>query len=187
MAHIQRRCSTCRRSVPAGVRACPGCGGRKAWWVARWIDTDRVERSQAFSRRPDAERYLASEETAKATGSYVDPRLGRRPLAEVVEDWYASAAPSLKPKTQASYRGLIDVRIVPYLGRRQVASLVPSDIEKWVNELTAGSSVGEQSRQPGVDHLSTRRLGRPGLSSRGIDVRHNVRTQAPPEPADRGA
>ena len=147
MAHIQRRCSTCRRSVLAGVRACPGCGNRKVWWVARWIDPDHVERSQAFSRRPDAKRYLASVETAKATGSYVDPRLGQRTLAEVMEDWYASATPSLKPKTRASYRGLIDVRILPYLGRRHVASLVPSDIQKWVNDLTAASLSSSRVRQ----------------------------------------
>jgi integrase len=64
-----------------------------------------------------------------------------------VEDWYASAVPSLKPKTRASYRGLIDVRILPYLGRRQVASLVPSDIQKWVNELTAGGLSSSRVRQ----------------------------------------
>lgn len=147
MAHVQRRCSTCRRSIPAGTRACPKCGGRKAWWVARWIDADGGERSQAFTLRADAERYLASTETAKATGSYVDPRLGRKQLAEVVTDWYASAVPTLKPKTRASYRGLVDVRILPYLGRRHVASLVPSDIQKWVNELTAEGLSSSRVRQ----------------------------------------
>ena len=86
-------------------------------------------------------------ETAKATGSYVDRKLGRRALAEVVEDWYASAAPSLKPKTRASYRGLIQVRILPYLGRRQVASLMPSDIQTWVNELTVAGLSSSRVRQ----------------------------------------
>lgn len=147
MAHVQRRCSGCRRSIPAGARSCPECGGRKAWWVARWIDADGAERTQAFPRRFDAERFVATIETTKATGSYVDPRLGRRLLGEVVEDWYASAAPPLKPKTRASYRGLIDVRILPYLGRRKVASLVPSDIQKWVNELSAEGLSSSRVRQ----------------------------------------
>jgi integrase len=148
MAHVQRRCSTCGGYVRGRVRACPGCGGNaRISWVARWIDADGVERSQSFARRPDAERHLANVETAKATGSYVDPRRGRRPLAEIVEGWYASAAPSLKPKTRASYRGLIDVRILPYLGRRQVASLAPSDIQRWVNELTAEGLSSSRVRQ----------------------------------------
>jgi integrase len=148
MAHVQRRCSTCGGYVRGRVRACPGCGGNaRISWVARWIDAEGVERSQSFARRPDAERHLANVETAKATGSYVDPRRGRRPLAEIVEGWYASAAPSLKPKTRASYRGLIDVRILPYLGRRQVASLAPSDIQRWVNELTAEGLSSSRIRQ----------------------------------------
>jgi len=86
-------------------------------------------------------------ETAKATGSYVDPRLGRRELAAIVEDWYASAAPSLKPKTRASYRGLIDVRIKPYVGRQPVASLSPSDVQRWVNELVGEGLSSSRIRQ----------------------------------------
>jgi integrase len=86
-------------------------------------------------------------ETAKATGSYVDPTLGRMPLVEVVETWYGSAASSLKPKTRVSYRGLIDVRILPYLGRRQVASLLPSEVQKWVNHLTAEGLSPSRIRQ----------------------------------------
>lgn len=147
MAHVQRRCSNCGGYIRGRVRACPGCGNGRISWVARWIDADGVERSQSFARRPDAERHLANVETAKATGSYIDPRRGRRPLAEIVEGWYASAAPSLKPKTRASYRGLIDVRILPYLGRRQVASLAPSDIQRWVNELTSEGLSSSRIRQ----------------------------------------
>jgi len=147
VAHVQRRCSSCRRSISTGVRSCRWCGGRKASWVARWLDADRVSRSQSFPRRSDAERFLARVETAKATGSYVDPTLGRMPLGEAVEAWYASAASPLKPKTRASYRGLIDVRILPYLGRRPVASLLPSDVQKWVNELTAEGLSSSRVRQ----------------------------------------
>ncbi|MGH2739356.1 MAG: tyrosine-type recombinase/integrase [Actinomycetota bacterium] len=106
-----------------------------------------MSRTQAFRRHAEADRFLARLEAARATGSYTDPRLGRTPLAEIVETWYASAAPPLKPKTRASYRGLIDVRILPYLGRRQVASLRPSDVQKWVNELAAEGLSSSRVRQ----------------------------------------
>ena len=147
MAHIQRRCSSCRRTIPTGARACPACGGHRSSWVARWLDADGVARTQAFRRHAEADRFLARVEAAMATGTYADPTLGRTPLAEITETWYASAAPSLKPKTRASYRGLIDVRILPYLGRRQVASIRPSDVQKWVNELTAEGLSSSRVRQ----------------------------------------
>ena len=38
MAHVQRKCSSCRRSVPPGARACPACGSRDARWVARSVE-----------------------------------------------------------------------------------------------------------------------------------------------------
>jgi integrase len=103
------------------------------------MDLDGTERTRNFARRADAERHLASVEAAWASGAVFHPRLGRTPLVEVVERWYTGAVPALKPKTRASYRGLIDVRILPYLGRRSVGTLAPSDIQAWVNQL-----IGEQ-------------------------------------------
>jgi len=147
VAHVQRRCSRCRTAMRTGVRVCPSCGSRRTSWVARWVDADGAERSKAFVRGPDAERHLATMETAKATGSYVDPKLGRRRLADIIEDWYAIAVPSLKPKTRASYRSLIDVRIKPYVGRLAVASLAPSDVQRWVNELVAEGLSSSRIRQ----------------------------------------
>jgi integrase len=95
----------------------------------------------------DAEHWVVTVEAAKREGSYVDPEKGRRPVAEVVETWYDAAAPSLKPKTRASYRGIIDVRITPYIGSRQVASLKPSDVQRWVNDLIAEGLSASRVRQ----------------------------------------
>jgi integrase len=147
VAHVQRKCAKCRRSVPEGKRACPACGSRDAAYIARWLDPERVEKSRAFARKVDAEQWIVNMEAAKNDGSYVDPAKGRCPVAEVVESWYAAAVPSLKPKTRASYRGLIDVRIVPYIGSRQVASLRPSDVQHWVNDLTAAGLSASRVRQ----------------------------------------
>lgn len=148
MAHVQRRCSKCGGSIPGtGARACPRCGNRTSSWIARWVDADGVQRSLSFARRPDAERHLLSIEVARATGSFLDRRLGRTPVADVVEKWYANALPALKPKTRASYRGLIDVRILPYLGRREAGALAPSDVQAWVNQLIGEGLSSSRIRQ----------------------------------------
>jgi integrase len=73
MAHVQRKCSGCRRSVPAGSRACPSCGSREMSWIARYRGPDHTERSKTFIRKTDAERYLTSQENEKNTGEWTDP------------------------------------------------------------------------------------------------------------------
>ncbi|SRR6266536_3558230 len=172
MAHVQRKCAKCRRRVPDGKRTCPGCGSRDAAYIARWLDPDRVEKSRAFARKVDAEQWVVNMEARKIDGSYVDPAKGRRHVAEVVETWYAAAATSLKPKTRASYRGLIDVRIVPYIGSRQVASLKPSDVQHWVNELTAAV-------QPRASARPISCSARPSTRQWGMGLSPETRPDAP--------
>ncbi len=82
MAHVQRRCSACRRNVPTGARACPSCGSREATWIARYIDPDHRERSQTFARKLDAERFLNDMESKKQTGDWIDPERANITLAE---------------------------------------------------------------------------------------------------------
>ena len=73
MAHVQRKCSGCRKSVPAGSRTCPACGAREATWIARYRSPSGQERSRSFGRKVDAERFLAAQENDKNTGEWTDP------------------------------------------------------------------------------------------------------------------
>lgn len=107
MAHVQRKCSRCRRSVPPGARGCPACGSREARWVARSVGPDRRERSRSFTRKVDAEAYLAAQETKKSTGEWTDPALGRETLAGFYAEWLADATDTNDPapSTRAKYDG----------------------------------------------------------------------------------
>jgi hypothetical protein len=62
MAHVQRR--------------------GKNRYRARYIAPDGRERSRTFTRRVEAERFLAAVETAKLRGEWRDPRLGRVTFAK---------------------------------------------------------------------------------------------------------
>ena len=84
MAHVQRKCSSCRRSIPEGRRTCPVCGSRDAAWVARYRVPDGKERSRSFERRSDAERWITGQEASKLTGAWVDPTLGRMTFGDWV-------------------------------------------------------------------------------------------------------
>lgn len=123
-----------RRVMPAGARACPSCGGRTASWVARYRGPDRIERSKAFARRVDAERFLHDREARKSRGEWIDPQLGKTPLAEWVDRWRGTTV-HLKPKTRAGYESLLRTLILPELGRAQLGEIDPLWVREWVARL----------------------------------------------------
>jgi len=136
MPHVQRRCNGCRRSVPQGVRACPACGSRGVSWIARYRDPSRRERSRSFLRRVDAERYLATVETAKLRNEWVDPAAGRVALSNFADEWWAGTT-SLAAHTRRRYRSLIDVHIVPFFGSRPLGSIQIRDVSAFTAALAA--------------------------------------------------
>ncbi len=66
---------------------------------ARYRGPDNRERSKTFTRKIDAERFLAAVEHSKSIGSYIDPALGRLSLSFWTDYWLEGAAAGLKPKT----------------------------------------------------------------------------------------
>lgn len=148
MAHIQRRCArrSCRRVMPAGARACPSCGGREARWIARYRGPDRMERSRAFSRRGDAERFLYDRESAKARGEWIDPELAKTALHNWVDRWRGTMV-HLKPKTRAGYESLLRTLILPELGRAPLGEIDPLWVREWVARLAGRGLSASRVRQ----------------------------------------
>jgi hypothetical protein len=116
-------------------------------WRARYRGPDGRERSRTFQRRTDAERFLTNIEHSKKSGLYVDPSHGRVTLSTWSAEWLEAVRPSLKPKTVASYESLLRSRIVPKLGGRQLASLVPSDIQRWIGAMHGDGISASRMRQ----------------------------------------
>ncbi len=137
MAHIQRRCAqrSCRRVMPAGARACPACGSRGSTWVARYRGPDHVERTRWFSRRIDAERYLAEQEGRKAAGAWTDPDAGRETLGSFysrrMADAEAIGEPA--PSTLAKYEGVWRLYVGPRLGGYPLAAITREDVRSLVD------------------------------------------------------
>ena len=51
-------------------------GGQVRWYM-RYRDPAGVQRNKTFDRKVDAERFLTTVESAKLTGSYIDPAASR--------------------------------------------------------------------------------------------------------------
>lgn len=83
------------------------------------------------------EHFLASVETAKLRGEWIDPRMGRIRLREFWEWLEPILGRRLRPTTLALYRGLWRRHLDPELGDYRLASLTRFDIEEFIARRSA--------------------------------------------------
>ena len=80
-------------------------GAGKPVWRAHYRTPAGMQRNKTFSRKVDAERFLASIESSKNVGSFVDPALARVTLAEWAQIWMDGQA-HLSATTSERYAGV---------------------------------------------------------------------------------
>jgi len=109
-------------------------------WCLRYVNPETGrERTETFRLKRDAERRLTEIEASKLTGSYVDPRAGKVTVAVWAERWLEVQV-QLKATTQARYRSILDVHVIPRWGQVEVAKVRHSDVQKWVADLSSERS-----------------------------------------------
>jgi hypothetical protein len=116
-------------------------------WVVEYRTNAGAKRSQSFAKKRDAEAFRGTVETARRRGALVDPAEGRITVTDWSSQWLAIAAADLKPKTVASYRSLLDSRILPALGGCPIATLRPGDVDLWVASMRADGLSFSRIRQ----------------------------------------
>jgi integrase len=119
MAHIERR----TRSGKISYRA-------------RYRDPAGRERSKSFSRKVDAERWLAEIEHAKTRGSWTDPALGKVRFSNWLTAWWATTT-NLRPTTRARDETLLRLYAVPRFGDMPLAAISQLEVRAWVADLSA--------------------------------------------------
>lgn len=105
-------------------------------WRARYPGPDIRERSQAFARRVDAERWLAGVTVSTAKGEWIDPALGRVTFAEWTEHW-APTIVDLRPNTLSRDLGMVRTHLIPAFGPVPLAELTTVDVAAWVAAQTS--------------------------------------------------
>jgi integrase len=113
-------------------------------WKARYLDPDGRERSTAFARKIDAEKFLTEIEHSKIVGSYLDPDAGRVTLRSRVPLWLESL--TCDPTTRHHIEGRVSRHVLPKLGdkRLDVLARSPSIVQAWVAGLPVGASYAQQ-------------------------------------------
>jgi integrase len=109
---------------------------RSGAWRARYRDPEGKQRSRNFSRRRDAELFLTSTEHAKASGSYVDPVLGKITFDTWAKEWRAGIV-DLRPSTLARDDGYLKRYLQPTFGEKRLAEIDHAVVRAWVAGLIA--------------------------------------------------
>lgn len=102
-------------------------------WQARWRDPRGRQRSKAFERKIDAQRFLTTVESAKLTGGYVDPKAGRVTFREYAEDWRSRQL--WRESTAVRIESDLRVHLYPAIGDMQLSAVRPSDLDVLVKSL----------------------------------------------------
>lgn len=102
-------------------------------WDARWRDPEGQQRKRTFARRVDAERFLVTVSADIVRGDYVDPN-DPTTLREYAEEW--REAQLHRPTTRAHVETNLRRHVYPHFGHRRLATIRPSEIQKWVTTLS---------------------------------------------------
>lgn len=108
----------------------------KERWKARYRAPDGRERSQTFSRKVDAERFLAEIAVAKNRGTWVDPRAGKRPFGEWAAECYAARV-DLRESSRARDEGYLRLHVLPYFETMPLARIERREVQEWISKLSA--------------------------------------------------
>lgn len=99
-----------------------------------WRDPARRVCTKTFRKRKDADRFLRDIEHKKDVGTYIDPGLGRIPLAEFWEYFIRTSAPPAE-STQALYRMQARRHILPRLGGAPLGSITRPAVRSFLADL----------------------------------------------------
>lgn len=108
-------------------------GGRR--YTVRYRRPDNTQtQKRGFTTKKAAEQYLASVETAKHRGEWMDPSRSKVPVTDIAEEWFKRQV-QIKPSTLSGYRQSLDKYVLPKWGRWRLADISHSDAQGWVTEL----------------------------------------------------
>jgi integrase len=128
------------KSLPDHFRSSRFGQGQR--WSARWHEPGhekQTPRSRAFTRRTDAEAFIASLEDDIRSDRYIDPSARDQTFAAIAESWLASKS-RIKDSTWRRYRRELDNYVLPKWGTVAVGSITRTQIDAWVKQLRDGTA-----------------------------------------------
>ncbi|MFI6496664.1 tyrosine-type recombinase/integrase [Nonomuraea typhae] len=113
-----------------------GRHGNGKRWLAVWIGPDGKEKTKAFLKKSDAEKYAIKMDADQLTGTYIDPKRGQVKLREYAEEHWVPAMVHLRPNSMETYQSHLKNHVLPAFGDRRIGSLTRPDMKSFVALLT---------------------------------------------------
>lgn len=104
-------------------------------YLAIWIDPEGRERTKAFAKKGDADRFGTRMESDKLRGEYIDPHAGRTTVDALARKWLSLR--EVGTGTAARYRSCYTLHIEPVLGKRHAGKVSVSDVAAWSKSLAS--------------------------------------------------
>lgn len=108
-------------------------------WRARYRDATGKEHARHFTRKTDAERWVAASTTAVAKGDWIDPAKARTTVEEWSKVWLATKT-HLRPRTREKYESALRVWVHPRWGNVPLASITHADLVTWIADIQSDRS-----------------------------------------------
>jgi hypothetical protein len=102
---------------------------------ARYWGPDGRQRCRHFDLKRDADRWVASNETARDRCEWLDPDRGRMTVAEWLRIWAATKA-RLRPKTRVAYESVVDRWVLPRWGPVPLNRITHAGVVEWVADIS---------------------------------------------------
>ncbi len=105
-------------------------------WRARYRGPDHRERSRTFTRKSDAERFLAGIETSVARGEWLDPSRSTVRVGEWAEQWLTTRT-DLRETSRARLVSIVRLHVVREFGDRRLSTIGNAEVRAWVGRMSA--------------------------------------------------
>jgi len=161
-------CTDPRHGTPA-TQVCTARHGTGRRWLARWVDHDGQERTQAFDRKTHAQARVNQVTSDIVTGTYVDTQKSAVTFRTVADEWIAAQRTRLKPSTIGGYDSLLNVTLLPRWGEVKLSDISHADIQQWVVWL----ATSKEARQPRTTDKELNEKRQP-LSARRAVQAHGI-------------
>ena len=137
-------------------------------WQALYYYEGRLRSAGTFRTKADALVYLSTIDADLHRGAWIDPKAGKTTLDEYAERWLEQRN-ELAFRTRELYGYLLELHVLPTLGRTALINLAPSTIRSWHASLA--------QMHPSTTDCSSRRRAR--WTERGLSAPQSAPQSVP--------
>jgi integrase len=132
------------------------------WAAVVYIGSGKYKWFSGFPTRKEAQRKLTEVLDQLDRGAYTEPT--KKTCEEFLVEWLEAARPTLRENSWKSYRTVVNLHVLPYIGSLKLQKLSPSHLNSLYGDLL---EKGDKRRKAGG-----------GLSPRTVRYVHLVLTRA---------